>query len=201
MAGSAGALANRARVSALFSEVAADTSPRGVIVGLRARWGLMSLFGAITALAAIGFFGQRQSESAATGAAGTLRLSAPQVVRGGLFFQSRIGIRARRPIEHPRIVLSSGWLEQMQLNSTAPDAMSEAGRDGRVVLSYDGLDGGERLVVWLQFQVNPTNVGRRSYDVELDDGDTPIARVDRAITWSRSTSFCSWSSATSYSPA
>jgi hypothetical protein len=50
------------------------------------------------------------------------------------------------------------------------------------VLSYDGLDAGERLVVWLQFQVNPTDAGRRSYDVELDDGDTPITRVDRAIT-------------------
>jgi hypothetical protein len=182
MAGSVRALANRARVSALFSEVAADTSPRGVIIGLRARWALMSLFAAIAALAAIGFFGQRLSESAATGAAGTLRLSAPEVVRGGLFFQSRIEIRARRAIEHPRIVLSSGWLEQMQFNSTAPEAVSEAGRDGRFVLSYDGLDSGERLVVWLQFQVNPTDAGRRSYDVELDDGDTPITRVDRAIT-------------------
>jgi hypothetical protein len=40
----------------------------------------------------------------------------------------------------------------------------------------------DRLVVWMQFQVDPTNVGHRSYDLELDDGDTPIARVDRAIT-------------------
>jgi hypothetical protein len=182
MAGSVRALANRARVSALFSEVAADTSPRGVIIGLRARWALMSLFAAIAALAAIGFFGQRLTESAAVAPAATLRLSAPKVVRGGLLFQSRVDIRARRAIEHPRIVLANGWLEQMQFNTLEPQPMSEAGRDGRVVLSYDPLDAGDRLVVWMQFQVNPVDVGHRSYDVELDDGDRPIARIERTIT-------------------
>ena len=60
--------------------------------------------------------------------------------------------------------------------------MSEASRDGRVVLSYDSLERGERLVAWMQFQVNPADAGHRSYDLELDDGDTAIARVERAIT-------------------
>jgi hypothetical protein len=174
--------ANRARVSALFEEIAADTSPKGMVIGHRARLGWMALFAVISVLGAIGFFGQRLSESTATTPAGTLRLSAPKVVRGGLFFESRIEIRAQRAIEHPRIVLSRGWFEQMQFNSTEPNPVSEAGRDGRVVLSYDSLDRGDRLVVWAQFQVNPTNVGHRSYDVELDDGDTAIARVERAIT-------------------
>jgi hypothetical protein len=169
-------------VSALFSEIAADTSPRGVVVGLRARWALMTLFGVVAALAAIGIFGQRLTESTATGPAAKLRLSAPSVVRGGLFFQSKVEVRALRAIEHPRLVLDRGWVEQMQVNSTEPQAMSEAGRDGRVVLSYDGLDQGDLLVVWTQFQVNPTNVGHRSYAVELDDGDEPIARVNPSIT-------------------
>ena len=181
-AGSARALPNRATVSALFEEIAADTSPRGVIVGLRARWVWMSLFAAISIAALIGFFGQRLSESAAVAPAATLRLSAPNVVRGGLYFQSRLDIRVRQAIEHPRIVLANGWLEQMQLNTIEPDPMSEAGRDGRVVLSYDSLDAGDRLVVWMQFQVNPVNVGHRSYDVELDDADRPIARIERTIT-------------------
>jgi hypothetical protein len=169
-------------VSALFSEIAADTSPRGVVVGLRARWALMTLFGVVAALAAIGIFGQRLTESTATAPAAKLRLSAPKVVRGGLFFQSKVEVRALRAIEHPRLVLDRGWVEQMQFNSTEPQAMSEAGRDGRVVLSYDGLDQGDLLVVWTQFQVNPTNLGHRSYAVELDDGDEPIARVNPSIT-------------------
>ena len=34
----------------------------------------------------------------------------------------------------------------------------------------------------MQFQVNPTNVGRRSADVELYDGETLIATVERTMT-------------------
>ena len=169
-------------MSALFSEVAADTSPRGVVIGLRARWILLTVFAAIAIVAAIGFLGQRQTESASAASAATLRLAAPQVVRGGLFFQSRVDIRARRAIEHPRIVLDKGWMEGMQINSIVPDPAGQASRDGRVVISYDRLDSGDALVVWLEFQVNPTNVGHRSYDVELDDGETPIARLQRDIT-------------------
>jgi hypothetical protein len=52
------------------------------------------------------------SESTATGSAATLRLSAPNVVRGGLFFQSRVEVRALRAIEHPRLVLAGRVLEK-----------------------------------------------------------------------------------------
>jgi hypothetical protein len=103
-------------------------------------------------------------------------------VRGGLFFQSRIEIRALRALEHPRLVLDEGWVEGMQVNSIEPAPVGEANRDGRVVLSYDRVDAGERLVVRLQFEVNPTNVGHRSYGLELDDAETRVAAIDRQIT-------------------
>ena len=34
----------------------------------------------------------------------------------------------------------------------------------------------------MQFQVNPTNVGRRSADVALYDGEELLAGVDRTVT-------------------
>jgi hypothetical protein len=34
----------------------------------------------------------------------------------------------------------------------------------------------------MSLQVNPTNVGRRSQDVELDDGEKAILTVQRDIT-------------------
>jgi hypothetical protein len=111
-----------------------------------------------------------------------LSVTAPTAVRGGLFFQSRVDVTARRAIAHPRLVLDEGWVEGMQFNSTEPAPVSEANRDGRVVLTYDALDVGERLVVWMQFEVNPTNVGHRPYGLELDDAETPIAAVHRWIT-------------------
>jgi hypothetical protein len=167
-------------MSELFSELPADS--RGQALGLAARRVVLTVFAVFSLLALWGLFGQRESESVATGAGATLRLSAPDTVRGGLFFQSRVDIRATAAIEHPRLVLDAGWVEGMQVNSIEPAPESESSRDGRVVLSYGRLDGGDRLRVWLQFEVDPTNVGHRSYDLELDDAERPLARVDRTIT-------------------
>jgi hypothetical protein len=50
------------------------------------------------------------------------------------------------------------------------------------VLSYDALAPGDLLRVWFQFEVNPTNVGRRSYAIELDDAERPVARLAPDIT-------------------
>jgi hypothetical protein len=70
----------------------------------------------------------------------------------------------------------------MQVNSIEPAAETEASRDGRLELTYSTLPAGKRLRVWLEFQVDPTNVGRRAYGVELDDGTEQIARIDRHLT-------------------
>jgi hypothetical protein len=70
----------------------------------------------------------------------------------------------------------------MQLTSVEPAPVGEASRDGRVVLSYDALKQGDLLRVWFQFEVNPTNVGSRSYAVELDDAERPVARLSPSIT-------------------
>ena len=78
-------------------------------------------------------------------------------------------------------MLDEGWLDGMQVNTIEPSPMSEASRDGRLVLSYDTLDAGDRLVVYLQFQVDPTSVGLTHNDVELDDGDTRIAAIERTL--------------------
>ena len=173
---------NRLRVTRLFTDVAAVPDPRGELVGRWARRAVLTIFAAIAVRGLLDVFGQGTTQTAATTPAAVLRLTAPSAVRGGLFFQSRVEIRASRAIAHPRLVLDEGWVEGMQFNSTEPAPVSEASRDGRVVLSYDGLDAGRRLVVWMQFEVNPTNVGHRSYGLELDDADTKIAAIDRHIT-------------------
>jgi hypothetical protein len=169
-------------VTTLFSDVAAVPETGGQVVGLWARRAVMTLFAAIAVLGLLDVFGQGASSTTAEGSAAVVRVTAPRTVRGGLFFQSKIEVRAVRAIEHPRLVLDEGWVEGMQVNSIEPAAVGEASRDGRVVLSYDGIDAGERLVVWLQFEVDPTNVGHRTYGLELDDGETPIATVDRDLT-------------------
>jgi hypothetical protein len=169
-------------VTKLFTDIAAVPEPRGELVGLWTRRAVLTLFAVLMVLGLLDVFGQAATQTAASTPAATLRVTAPKAVRGGLFFQSRVEIRAHRAIAHPRLVLDEGWVEGMQFNSTEPAPVSEAGRDGRVVLSYDALDAGERLVVWMQFEVNPTNVGRRPYGLELDDAETKVAAVHRSMT-------------------
>jgi hypothetical protein len=70
----------------------------------------------------------------------------------------------------------------MHVNTIEPAPVEELGRDGRLALSFGPVAAGETATVYLQLQVNPTNVGRRSQDVELRDGDRLLARVDRDVT-------------------
>jgi hypothetical protein len=156
--------------------------PRSVVVGLWIRRAVMAVLALVVLLALANRFGQRPARSSTRAPAATLRLTAPDTVRGGLFFQSRVEVRAAQAIEHPRLVLDDGWVEGMQVNSIEPAPVGEASRDGRVVLSYDALARGDVLRVWLQFEVNPTNVGRRSYALALDDAERPVARLARDIT-------------------
>jgi hypothetical protein len=167
-------------VPEFFSDLPAE--PRSTPVGLWVRRAVLALFAVVALLALLDRFGQGTSESATAGPAASLRVIAPETVRGGLLFQSRVEIRALRDVEFPRVVLDRGWMEGMQINSIEPAAASESSRSGRVVLSYDQLAAGDLLRIYLSFQVNPTYVGRRSYGVELDDGRVQIARVNRSLT-------------------
>jgi hypothetical protein len=156
--------------------------PASTVRGVWVRRAVVTVLAVVALAALLNRFGQRPASTTARAAAATLTLSAPEHVRGGIFFQSRLDIRAGQAIDHPRIVLDPGWVEGMQVNSIEPAPVGEATRDGRVVLSYDALRAGDVLRVWFQFEVNPTNLGRRSYGVELDDADRPVARLAPSIT-------------------
>jgi hypothetical protein len=166
----------------LFTQVADRPESRALTRGLWARRATMTLLAVFALLALFGVFGQDAHTTRAAGPQATMSLNAPATVRGGLFFQARIEIRALRDVAHPRLVLGRGWVEGLQVNSVEPGPVSEAPRDGKVVMSYAKLAAGDRATIWMQFQVDPTSSGRRDFSLELDDADTPIARVSRRLT-------------------
>jgi hypothetical protein len=136
---------------------------------LVARWILLGPLAALAVVALFSVLGQHPETSVAVGDAAELEVSAPAELRGGLFFQGRFIVEAREEIGDAVLVLAPGWLENMHINTIEPAPTEEASRDGRLALSFGPLAPGDRLVVYMQFQVNPTNVGRRSGDVELHD--------------------------------
>jgi hypothetical protein len=136
----------------------------------------------VLALGLLNVFGQRPATTAADAEAATLEVYAPERVRGGLFYEARFTIEAREEVEKATLVLDSGWVEGITINTVAPGPLGEASRDGRLAFELGRIPAGQKHVLFLQLQVNPTNVGHRAQDVELYDGDELLATVNRTIT-------------------
>ena len=127
-------------------------------------------------------FGQRPKDTLAASSAADLHVFAPERLRGGLYYEGRMTIDAKQEIEKATLVLDSGWTEQMQINTIEPAPIGESSRDGKLTLEFGHVPAGQKLVAWMQFQVNPTNVGHRSQDVALYDDTMLLAQADRSVT-------------------
>jgi hypothetical protein len=146
------------------------------------RWLLLTLVGVVVVLGLLNVFGQRPHTRTASSESAELEVYSPEHLRSGLFFMSRFTIRALREIEAATLVLDPGWLEGITLNTLEPSPVGESSRDGRIVLELGRVPAGTEHVFFLHFQVNPTEVGRRSQDVVLADGETPLLFIDRTVT-------------------
>ncbi len=133
-------------------------------------------------LALANVFGQRPATSRAASTAAVLSVYSPDRVRGGLLYTARFHVTARRELRKALLVLDPGWVEGMQVNSVNPQPVDEGSRDGRIVLDLGHIAAGHSVITFIEFQVNPTNLGRRSQNVELDDGNRVLFVVHRTIT-------------------
>ena len=145
----------------------------------RALLGLVAVF---LILGLLNVFGQRPSGASASNARARLNVYAPTSVRGGLMFEARFTVEARRELKQATLVLSQGWLESITINTVEPSPVGEASRNGSLSLDLGHVPAGERHVLYVQMQVNPTNVGRRSADVQLLDGERKLLTIHRVLT-------------------
>lgn len=146
------------------------------------RRAVLALFTVLIVLGLLNVFGQRSDTTRAATTAASLEVRGPTRARGGLLFQERITVTAHQDINTPRLVLSKGWADGLQINTIEPQPGSESSHDGRIVLSFDALPAGQRLIVYVDYQVNPTHVGRTDMSLELDDRTTPLVRLPRTLT-------------------
>ncbi len=137
---------------------------------------LLAVVGLFLIAALVDVFGQRPHGSRVATPAATLSVYAPSAIRGGLLWEARFHITAHQDIEEATLVLDSGWAEGLQINTIEPSPVGEASRDGKLAFDLGHIAAGHSFVLYMEFQTNATNVGRRTANVRLDDGD-----------WSRST--------------
>jgi hypothetical protein len=147
------------------------------------RRGLVALVGVIPLLALFNVFGQRPGTATVATAAARLQVYAPTRVRGGLLYEARFRITARRELKKALLVLDPGWAEGMSMNTIEPSPGSQASRDGQLSFSLGHIPAGKSYLLFMQFQVNPTNLAwHRPQNVELFDGGTHLLTVKRSVT-------------------
>lgn len=148
-------------------------------------WARRVLFGllcVIPLLALLNLFGQHPSTTEAAAPSAHLSVYAPSRVRGGLLFEARFHVTAKRELRNATLVLDSGWLEGMTVNTIEPSPTSEASKDGNLSLVLGHIPPGRTFLLFMQFQVNPINVGRRAQDVALYDGNRKLLELHHTIT-------------------
>ena len=163
-------------------DLARDRDLRGRSKDPWVRRTLLALVALLPLLALANLFGQRPGTSKATVAAATISVYAPTRVRGGLLWEARFHITAHRELKDAMLVLGPGWLEGMTVNTIEPSPIGEASRNGKLALDLGHIPQGKSFLLFMQFQVNPTNVGRRSRATELYDGRTRLAKINQKVT-------------------
>jgi hypothetical protein len=146
------------------------------------RYALLGLLGLVLLLGLANVFGQRPQTVTARSDKADLELYAPTHLRGGLLYEARFTIRAHENLKHAVLQLAPGWAESQQMNTIEPSPLAQTSRNGSLLLTLGPVKRGEHYTLYIEFQVNPTNVGRRSTDVLLYDGNTRLLAIDRTIT-------------------
>jgi hypothetical protein len=144
------------------------------------RRGFLTLLLLLIVAALANAFGQAAATDAASGAAGTLSVKAPSRVRGGLTYQGEFTLHASQHIGAPTLVLDRGLVDQTTVNTVQPEpAGSTTDADGSLKLRFPPMPAGRTLIVYVEFQANPINIGAHDADVSFYDADEEIAHVSR----------------------
>ena len=143
---------------------------------------LFALVCLVPVIALFNVFGQRPDSRTLVAPEASMKVYAPSHLRGGLLYEARFHVTAREELKKATLVLGSGWLEGTTVNTIEPSPVSEASNNGRLSLELGHIPAGESYVLYMQFQVNPTNVGRRTQSVELMDGETSLISFKRTVT-------------------
>ncbi len=131
-------------------------------------------------LGLLNVFGQRPATATAISPTAKMTLYGPTHLRGGLLFSARFHISATTDVKNAILILDPGWVEGMSINTIEPSPLNEGSTNGRLTLQLGHIAKGHDYILWLECQVNPTNIAwRRSAGVTLTDGSTPIARINR----------------------
>ena len=145
------------------------------------RRGIIAFIAVVPLLGLANVFGQRAVSTEAFGAQASLAVNAPDRLRGGLLYEAHVIIRARSDLPKAALVLHPDWLSGMTLNTLEPSPVDETSENGALRFDLGEIKAGQRFDLILQYQVNPTAVGKRKQWIDLVDDQTTVASIRRTL--------------------
>lgn len=138
------------------------------------------VFGSVVVLGMAGVLGhERDWEAEASGA--TLRVHAPETIRNGEFFETRVTVEAVEAIDELVIGVDQALWEDMTVNTMIPAATEELSEDGEFRFIFGPIEAGTTFALKFDLQVNPDILGGNEGSVTLYDGEEELAAVDMDV--------------------
>ncbi|MDC7808744.1 hypothetical protein [Sphingomonas koreensis] len=135
------------------------------------RWIALALLSLLMLAALLGLFGGGKiRRMVAEGPDVRLELSTSRVIRNGEFFEMRVRIIARRPVEKAVLAVPTSLWRDMTINTIIPAASEEKFEGNAFRFEYGALEPGETLDIKIDGQINPPLfLGTSGRVVVLDD--------------------------------
>ena len=92
------------------------------------------------------------------GAGVELEIKAPKRVRGGIFYEMRFEIAAERELRRPCSCSAAAGSRASPSTRSRPGRSARPAANGDVSFQLGRVPAGNRHILWLQAQVNPTTV-------------------------------------------
>lgn len=158
----------------------AHAEPRG---GRWRRWVAITLLATVMLAALFGVFGGGKVRPiVADTPAARLEIATPRVIRNGMFFETRVQITARRPVDQAVVTVSRSLWRDMTINTMTPAPGEEQFKDGAFRFDYGPLKAGETLDIKIDGQINPPLFAGTRGQIALFDGERELAATPLHIT-------------------
>jgi hypothetical protein len=141
----------------------------------------LAAFGLVVALALVGVLGHERQWDAQDGGA-RLRVSMPETIRNGEFFEMRVEVEAEDAIGELGVGIDQALWEDITINTLIPAATDETSEAGEFRFTFGQLGDGTAFLFKVDGQVNPDILGANAGSVTLYDGEDPLTQVEITMT-------------------
>ncbi len=144
----------------------------------QASWWRIGPLALVLLAALIGLLGGAPAPTRRTAnAAAPLAVTTPDMLRNGMFFEARIAVVARRPIDDAVIAIPAAMWRDMTVNTLIPAPTEEQFVGGEFRFHFGPLGAGETLGLKIDGQMNPPRLASSGGRLRLLDGEVELAAL------------------------